>query len=56
MTWILLALSMGSYNFGNLSGIEFEDQKACNEARDALKSHFKYADTICVPKGSVQKK
>lgn len=56
MTWILLALSMGPYNYGNLSGIEFEDQKACIDARDSLKSHFKYTETICVPKGSVQKK
>lgn len=55
MVWILIALSTGGYNFGNLSGIEFEDKKACNDARIVLKQELKYSTTICVPKSSVPK-
>lgn len=56
MVWILVAMSTGLYNFGTISGIEFDDKKACNDARIVMKTEMKYADTICVPKGSTEKK
>lgn len=55
MKWILIAMSLGSYNHGTISGIEFESKKACNDARDVMKQRMKYADTICVPKGEPEK-
>lgn len=52
MIWILIAMSTGGYNYGTISGIEFNSQKACIEARQVMKINGLDVKTICVKKGA----
>lgn len=52
MTWILLAMSLGYYNAGTLSSVEFNTREACLVARKEISKNGETA-TACVPKGAV---
>lgn len=52
MIWILLSLSAGDYNSGNISGVEFNSQSACIEAREEVRKHDRMNVVVmCVKKG-----
>ncbi|EAO7511224.1 hypothetical protein TX36_25110, partial [Salmonella enterica] len=52
MIWILLSLSAGYYNSGNISGVEFNSQSACIEAREEVRKHDRMNVVVmCVKKG-----
>jgi len=52
MIWILLSLSAGYYNAGNVSGVEFNSQQACIDARTEIRKHDKMNLVVmCVKKG-----
>ena len=51
MIWILIAMSTGGYNYGTISGIEFNNQRACIEAREVMKNNGLDVKTICIKKG-----
>lgn len=53
MTWILLAVSLGAYNQGTVSYVEFNSQRACIVAREQIKEFTSNVGTACVPKGAV---
>ncbi|QIK14876.1 hypothetical protein G7090_16455 [Leclercia sp. 29361] len=56
MIWILLSLSTGYYNSGNISGIEFNTQENCIEAMEQVKKQDKVnAALMCVKKGKAAK-
>ncbi|EDX7999682.1 hypothetical protein CHP16_001460 [Salmonella enterica subsp. enterica serovar Sandiego] len=52
MIWILLSLSTGYYNSGNISGVEFNSHGACIEAREEVRKHDRMNVVVmCVKKG-----
>lgn len=52
MIWILLSLSTGYYNSGNISGVEFNSQGDCIAASEEVRKLDKgNVVVICVKKG-----
>ena len=51
--WLLIAISSGSYNRGNVSSVEFADRQACIVAREQIKQVGQNnLATLCVPKST----
>ena len=51
--WLLIAISSGSYNRGNVTSVEFADQRACIVAREQIKQVEQDSlATLCVPKST----